>query len=85
MRRYGSVAFTLCLSTGTLGVVSDALLETGPEPPADADLDGMADSWEAAHGLDASDATDGAADRDADGYSNLEEYINELAEEAIGE
>ena len=45
---------------------------------ADADGDGMADVWEAAHGLDPEDPKDGPQDRDGDGYTNLEEYINSL-------
>lgn len=46
--------------------------------PLDSDNDGMPDAWERARGLDPARA-DGAADRDRDGYSNLEEYLNELA------
>jgi hypothetical protein len=44
----------------------------------DSDGDGMADVWEAAHGLDPEDPKDGLKDRDGDGYTNLEEYINSL-------
>ncbi|HET6162537.1 MAG TPA: pectate lyase, partial [Planctomycetota bacterium] len=47
--------------------------------PADADSDGMPDAWESAHGLDPKDAADAAKDRDGDGYSNVEEWLNELA------
>ena len=46
--------------------------------PIDSDQDGMPDAWERARGLDPARA-DGAADRDRDGYSNLEEYLNVLA------
>ncbi len=46
--------------------------------PVDSDSDGMPDAWERARGLDPTRA-DGAADRNKDGYSNLEEYLNELA------
>lgn len=70
--------------TGALSNVSDALIESGPEPPADTDHDGMADEWESSHGLDAADATDNIADRDGDGYTNIEEYVNELAESLVG-
>jgi hypothetical protein len=70
--------------TGMLSNVSDPLIESGPEPPADADLDGIADDWESSHGLDPADATDNIADRDGDGYTNIEEYINELAGLLIG-
>jgi pectate lyase len=44
----------------------------------DTDNDGMPDAWETAHGLNPS-AADNNGDADADGYTNLEEYINELA------
>lgn len=44
----------------------------------DRDHDGMPDAWETAHGLNPNDPADGRADRDGDGYTNLEEYINSL-------
>lgn len=47
-------------------------------PPADADEDGMPDEWEKTHGLNPNDAADGTKDRDGDGYTNVEEYINGL-------
>ena len=46
--------------------------------PRDDDHDGMPDTWELAHGLDAADPADGPQDRDRDGYTNLEEYLNSL-------
>ncbi|HBS34664.1 MAG TPA: hypothetical protein DEA50_06245 [Parvularcula sp.] len=52
--------------------------------PADADRDGMADSWETARGLSASNAADRNGDLDGDGYTNLEEYLNELAGDNAG-
>ena len=45
-------------------------------PPADLDKDGMPDDWEKRNGLDANDPADRNADADADGYTNLEEYLN---------
>lgn len=45
----------------------------------DVDQDGMADSWERAHGLNPGSAADNAGDFDADGYTNLEEYFNDIA------
>lgn len=47
-------------------------------PPADSDDDGMSDGWEDAHCLDPFDSTDGNTDRNGDGYTNIEEYINWL-------
>jgi hypothetical protein len=46
--------------------------------PVDSDHDGMADSWELSVGLDPHSAADGNQDRDGDGYTNLEEYLNSL-------
>ena len=51
--------------------------------PSDMDRDGMPDTWETAHDLDPARADDGSADRDGDGYTNLEEYLNELAAPAF--
>lgn len=45
----------------------------------DSDLDGMPKDWEVLHGLDPNVAENNG-DFDADGYTNLEEYINETAE-----
>jgi pectin methylesterase-like acyl-CoA thioesterase len=47
-------------------------------PPTDTDHDGMPDNWETSHGLNANDAGDrnGYA---ANGYTNLENYLNSLA------
>jgi len=46
------------------------------EPLADADRDGMPDSWETAHGLNPRDPADAVNDADGDGYTNVEEYLN---------
>jgi hypothetical protein len=50
--------------------------------PADADQDGMPDSWETARGLNPADATDRNL-LDAAGYTRLENYLNELAAPAF--
>lgn len=42
---------------------------------SDADRDGMQDSWERFYGLSPTDPNDAFADADADGYSNLDEYL----------
>lgn len=51
----------------------------GGTPPADSDRDGMPDAWETERGFDPEDPSDGARDADANGYTNVEEYLNELA------
>ena len=48
-------------------------------PPLDSDHDGMPDDWEKNLGLNPQDGTDAAADRDHDGYTNIEEYLHGLA------
>lgn len=44
--------------------------------PVDTDHDGMPDAWEEKHGFKDDDSADGAGDADADGYTNLEEFLN---------
>ncbi|HUT46825.1 MAG TPA: hypothetical protein VMX36_11110 [Sedimentisphaerales bacterium] len=46
------------------------------EPTDDSDKDGMPDAWEKQHNFDPDDPADGNGDSDADGYTNLEEYLN---------
>lgn len=48
----------------------------GGTPYPDVDQDGMDDAWELEVGLDPSDSQDGKGDRDGDGYTNLEEFLN---------
>ena len=55
-----------------------------PELPAgvpwgDSDSDGMPDAWERWRGLDPLNPADGASDRNGDGYTNLEDWLNSLA------
>ncbi|TWI92161.1 pectate lyase family protein [Chitinophaga japonensis] len=73
-------------SLGTRGVIianESGLPMGGPgevkggTPPADTDRDGMPDQWENARGLDPNNAADGRL-INADGYTNLEHYINSL-------
>ncbi|HEX2854751.1 MAG TPA: hypothetical protein VHO24_16080 [Opitutaceae bacterium] len=72
--------------TNRNGQIIDSQTEVGgwpvlkaATPPVDTDSDGMPDAWEAAHRLNPHDASDNNADRDSDGYTNVEEYINSLA------
>ena len=67
------------------GKLIDSQAEVGGWPklgskaaPSDQDRDGMPDTWEKAHGLNPTDPTDRNADRDGDGYTNLEKYLNSL-------
>ncbi len=48
----------------------------------DTDGDGIPDEWEKANGLNPNDSTDGAIIT-ADGYSNLEHYINSLVQDIV--
>jgi len=49
--------------------------KSSPAPP-DRDHDGMPDNWENEFGLKPEDPCDGAKDADADGYTNVEEWLN---------
>ena len=67
------------------GRIIDAASEVGGWPehvsrraPTDSDGDGMPDAWELAVVLDPNDKSDGAGDANADGYTNLEDYLNSL-------
>ena len=61
-----------------------------PAPPVDTDGDGMPDDWERAHGLDPAVAVPNgtALSRSltgVDGYTDLECYLNELADRRVSE
>jgi hypothetical protein len=67
------------------GKLIDSQAEVGGWPklksepaPADHDHDGMPDVWEKLHKLKPTDPADRNGDRDGDGYTNLEEYLNSL-------
>ncbi len=50
-------------------------------PYKDSDNDGLPDDWEVAHGLNPKDASDSAKPaKNGDGYTNIEVYLNTLAE-----
>lgn len=77
-------------SYGALGSIIDTEDDNGlPDnvgtlaagsPPLDSDQDGMPDAWEQARGLDP-DTPDDKDDDDADGYTNIEEYLSCLVAE----
>jgi len=50
-------------------------LKTAPAPK-DTDGDGMLDEWERRFGLNPLDGSDGNLDKDKDGYTNIEEFLN---------
>jgi pectate lyase len=54
------------------------LARGAPAPPPDADHDGIPDAWEKSHGLNPADPKDGP-ETAANGYTNIENYLNELA------
>jgi len=51
---------------------------SGGTAPDDSDHDGMPDEWERRMNLNPDDASDGNGDLDADGYTNIEEYLHSL-------
>jgi hypothetical protein len=53
---------------------------TGGVAPVDSDGDGMPDAWEIKYGLDPHDASDADGDFDDTGYTNIEKYINGIAD-----
>jgi pectate lyase len=56
----------------------------GGTAPVDSDHDGMSDAWETAYGLDTSNKDDGKkTNLSAEGYTNLEIYLNELAGDPV--
>lgn len=65
------------------GRLIDTQAEVGGWPPLeqdaplqDTDSDGMPDDWELRYGLNPHDPSDAAEDLDGDGYTNIEEYLN---------
>jgi hypothetical protein len=71
--------------TGQLRKTDDPKITDGPQPPVDADMDGMPDEWERSNGLNPDDGTDHNGDPDGDEYTNIEEYINDLALILLGQ
>lgn len=58
------------------------ILHSAPAP-ADADHDGIPDSWETERGLNPNDSSDGSKLSANGYYTNLENYLNELVGESI--
>ena len=66
---------TLAYSTNTIPVLGDEELHI--LPILDADHDGMPDDWERKFALNATNSNDAFLDSDADGVSNLQEYLGD--------
>jgi hypothetical protein len=49
-------------------------------PYKDGDQDGMPDAWETKHGLNPKSAADASQDRDKDGYTNIEEFLDSVVD-----
>jgi hypothetical protein len=49
-------------------------------PYKDADKDGMPDEWETKNGLNPKNAADASMDKNNNGYTNIEEYLNSLVD-----
>jgi hypothetical protein len=82
--RTGTAHFGRSYKRGNNGII-DTPSDVGGWPelhskpaPTDTDGDGMPDGWELSKGLDPTSASDGPLDRDGDGYTNVEDYLNSL-------
>ncbi len=62
-----------------------AFVGAPPDPPTDRDNDGMPDDWERSRGLDPSAPDHNGLVLSATGYTNLEVYLAELAEQRLAE
>lgn len=67
--------------------IIDSQVEVGGWPelrtynvPIDSDNDGMPDEWERNNNLNPADPSDQSEDSNGDGYTNLEDYLNFLAD-----
>jgi len=65
------------------GAIIDSQQQVGGWPdlkstpaPKDSDGDGMPDEWERRYGFNPLDPSDANLDKDRDGYTNIEEYLN---------
>lgn len=80
-----SVELTPSISRGTAGTnpANDAYSSLSGTAPTDTDQDGMPDSWESSHGLNPLSQDHNGTSLSNEGYSNLEVYLNELADQRV--
>jgi len=50
------------------------------KPYKDSDNDGMPDEWETKNGLNPKDASDASTDKNNDGYTNIEDFLNSVVD-----
>jgi pectate lyase len=80
--RTGTARFGETYEGGGKGIIDSQKTVGGwPElrstaAPTDSDGDGMADGWESKFGFDPKNVDATSQDKDQDGYTNLEEYLN---------
>jgi hypothetical protein len=68
-----------------MGIITDISQVGGyPEykgkPYKDSDNDGMPDDWETKNGLNPKDASDASKDKNNDGYTNIEDFLNSVVD-----
>lgn len=59
------------------GIVGNVGIVKGGVAPLDSDKDGIPDTWEYYYGLNPYSNSDQNEDNDSDGYTNVEEYLNQ--------
>ncbi len=81
----GNVQSTPTIPRGSSGTnpANDAYSNLSGNPVADSDQDGMPDAWESSHGLNPNVQDHNGTHLSSAGYSNLEVYLNELADRRV--
>ncbi|MEK7398533.1 MAG: pectate lyase, partial [Candidatus Poribacteria bacterium] len=80
--RTGTAKYGETYAGGSKGIIDSQKAVGGwpqlnsAEPPADKDNDGMPDEWELKYNMKLDDPSDNKLDNDGDGYTNIEEYLN---------
>jgi hypothetical protein len=74
---YGKKGATISDET-SLGLTNTVGNIASGTTPTDTDKDGMPDTWETQRSLNSNNSSDAILDRNNDGYTNIEEYINGL-------